>query len=207
MVGVWKLIMEPAPTPEDAPLVFEDLALGNAVSVGISGMIGHSRNCGFAHDQLSHHWSSIRLSNRQLSVELEYPASLNGIVGPVHPRFRVISPGIIRRHHPHLFHENTGKDQWACPITPHGTAWNWEHGGTLEYLDQCALWLLKSEVWVTTGGEVFPWLGHWLGPDSGHQILELIKDAKLDGPCRCGKGTAFGDCCYSGDLRRPILTR
>lgn len=198
-VGVWMLTMEPAPTESEASFIYEDLELGNVVSVGIGGQILHSENCETDHSQNRRNWSLIRLSGQPLRVELEYPANLDGNVGPVHPRFRVLSHGIVTPHHPHLYQMSGHQNYWACPITPHGTDWSWENGGTLGYLDQCATWLLKTEIWIATGGENFPSLRRWLGPYSSHQASEVLNEASLDGPCRCGRGTAYKDCCFARD--------
>lgn len=198
-VGVWMLTMEPAPLQPDASIIYEDLDLGNPVSIGTDGKIWHSENCQFAHDRTRQKWSSIHICQRRIRVELEYPANLVGLVGPIHPRFRVLSHGIIGQLHPHLFQWKGGDDRWACPVAPHGTDWNWDDGGTLGYLDQCALWLLKTELWNATGGDSFPSLASWIGPDAGHQPAEVMSEAKENGPCRCGSGNEYRRCCMVAD--------
>ena len=165
---------------------------------------GIQKKCGFAHDPKRQKWSSIRLNERKIRVGLEYPTELVGIVGPIHPRFRVLSHGIIGRHHPHLFRGNAGKDLWACPITPYCTDWTWGVGGTLGYLDQCALWLLKTEVWNATGGDSFPSLARWIGPEASHQPAKVLLEANANGPCRCGRGNQYRDCCMATDMALAV---
>ena len=205
-VGVWKLTMDHVPIREEVALVLGDLEEGNLVSIGANGKIAHLPECDFDHDQ-ERNWSAIRLINRRIEVELEYPTIINGEVGPVHPKFRVLSPGIIGPNHPHLYFGNNGKDIWACPIAPHETTWDWEHGGTRGYLDHCAIWLLKAEVWTATGGKGLLSMGRWFGPDAGHEPLEVLNQAKLDGPCPCGRGKAYRNCHHATDINSAFVQR
>lgn len=196
--------MDPIPNQEDAPIILADLEEGNLVNVGLNGKVGHSRNCEVALNEHRRNLPFIRLSVRPFTVELEFPTHRFNRVGPVHPKLRVLSPGITHPTHPHLFYDRMTGDSWACPISAQDTTWQWELGATVKYLDLCAIWLLKSAVWVTTGGRVLPVLGHWVGPATSHQPRDVLRETDLEGPCRCGRGRTYKDCCFAADLGAAI---
>ena len=56
----------------------------------------------------------------------------------------------------------------------------------LAYLDQLAIWLLKTAVWMEHR--------RWLGPDTGHDPRFLLHGTKASGACWCGSGRRYGDC-------------
>ena len=175
-VGVWKVIMDPIPSPEDASIILADLEDGSSVNVGPCGKVRHSWECEFVREQHRRTLATVRLSVRPFEVELEYPAELRGEAGPVHPKLRVLSPEVSQRTHPHLFYDHLTRDSWACPISAQDTTWRWDLGATVQYLDLCAIWLLKTEVWVATGGRVLPALGRWsVLPDPINRATSLGK--------------------------------
>lgn len=207
IVEVCKLIMDPIPVPEDISIVLADLEEEKAVNIGLHGKIGHSRDCKIALEEHRRELQAIRLTDRHFTVELEYPTRLFGGAGSVHPKFRVLNPVVtLRTHpnHPHCFVETLTGDSWACPISAQDTTWQWEIGATVKYLDYCAIWLLKTEVWVATGGRVLPSFGRWVGPATSHHPRDVLRETNLEGPCRCGKGQRYKDCCFAMDAGAVI---
>ena len=207
-VALWNVIMDPIPNPEDAPLILADLEEGKPVNIGPHGKVRHSRNCEIDLEEHSRNLPLVRLTVRDFSVELEYPAQRLEQAGPVHPKLRILSPEISLRthpHHPHLFYDQVTRNSWACPISAQDTTWQWELGATVKYLDHCAIWLLKTEVWATTGGSVLPALGRWVGPATSHQPHTVLRETYLEGPCRCGRGQIYRDCCFVRDVGAAFL--
>ena len=207
-VAVWEVIMDPIPDPEDAAPILADLEEGKPVNIGPHGKVRHSRNCGIDLEKHSRNLSLVRLTGRPFSVELEYPAHRLDQAGPVHPKFRVLNPQVTPQtypHHPHIFYDQVTGDSWACPLSAQDTTWQWELGATVNYLDHCALWLLKTEVWAATGGRVLPGLGRWIGPATSHQPEIVLRETDMDGPCRCGGGQIYKNCCFVRDVGAAIL--
>ena len=204
-VRACRVVMDPIPFPEDLALVLADLEAEEAVSIGLNGKIRHSRDCTTPREKHQKRGLALRLANRRFTAELEFPPNLFAGSGPVHPKFRVLDPVTsLRTHpaHPHLFGDIRTGDAWACPITAQKTTWQWDRGATLEYLDQCAIWLLKTEVWAATGGRGFGW---WVGPSTSHQPRDVLRETDSEGPCRCGSGQKYKECCFVRDLRAAIL--
>lgn len=209
IVEACKLIMDPIPAPEVMAVVQVDLEDGNPVNIGPRGKIRHSRSCTIPREEHRQVLPPVQLTERAFTVELEYPTRLFGTAGSVHPKFRVLNPQITYQthpHHPHLFVERQTGDTWACPISAQEAAWQWESGATITYLDYCAMWLLKTEIWVATGGRVLSSFGHWVGPATSHKPRDVIKETDAEGPCRCGNGQRYKDCCLGIDLRAMIQT-
>ena len=203
----WRGVFDPIPDPKETPLILADLDEGLPVNIGPWGKIRHSRSCDFAAED--HRRQRVRLSIRPFTVELEYPSQWIGKAGPVHPKLRVLDPEVsyaTHPHHPHLFYNQLTEDSWACPLSAQDTTWQWEIGGTVEYLDHCAIWLLKTEVWVATGGRVLPDLGLWVGPDTSHRPIDVLAESDIECPCRCGRGQKYADCCLVSDVRSAIQT-
>lgn len=199
--------MDPIPDREDMGIILADLEDGEGVNIGLHGKISHSVDCKTSVDEHRQISPAVRLTHRTITVDLEYPSRLLGDVGSVHPNFRVVNPPIsLRTHpqHPHFINDPRSNDSWACPISAQDTTWGWESGGTVNYLDHCAIWLLKSAVWVATGGGILPGFGRWLGPDTSHQPQDVVRETALEGPCRCGQGRRYKDCCFHNDVGAMI---
>lgn len=203
-----RVIMDPIPRPEDLAMVLADLEAEEEVSIGLNGKISHSGDCATPREKHQKRGLALRLAHRRFTAELEFPPNLFAVLGPVHPKFRVLDPVTsLRTHpaHPHLFGDNRTGDAWACPVTAQTTTWKWQTGATLEYLDQCAIWLLKTEVWAATGGRVLSGFGRWIGPSTSHQPRDVLRATDSEGPCRCGSGQKYKECCFVRDLRAAIM--
>jgi len=194
----WTLRINPTPVPAELSLVLSDLAAGRMVGIGRNGRIAHLEQCPAPHDNEDS--VRITLPQKWFTIELEYPEYENGAAGPAHPRVRILLPEISTRtfpQHPHLFSTHDRRDSWACAVAPHDRDWNWVVGGTVQYLDQVAIWLLKTIFWVRTGGGILQF-GRWLGPDAPHDLASLIA-IRGEAPCRCGNGQPYAACHQATD--------
>ena len=187
--------------------VMYDLDVGQGVTIGKAGNIGHDpAACGV---DTGHHptiLDLVRIPQQSFVVELTYPPNPRGSTGPVHPKARVIMPEIsVRtfRRHPHL---NLGEDDdsWACPLSPQAAGWNWGAGATLRYLDQVSIWIFKTVVWSATGRGALP-TSKWLGPDTSHLPLDVLRAGGSEDPCRCGGGKSYGSCHLVADAFEAIM--
>lgn len=190
----WQLWMRPIPE-EALSCVLADIAIGVEVQIGANGRIQHSPNCPQSVSSHTKVLPELRLHTRSYLVDLIYPWFRGTADLPAHPKARVIRPEISARTfpgHPHLYSANGGAS-WACPLSPQSTSWSWVPGATVAYLDQVAIWILKSEVWMGTGGNVGEF-GQWLGPDTSHDALIRLSETRTDRPCWCGAPQTYGDC-------------
>lgn len=198
---VWRLTMKPIPEGEELHRVLADLDRGDEVYIRRRGQVGHSPNCGQAWDQHPQLLPNLRLNPHPYVVELTYLPAREGEAGPVHPRARVIDPEISHRTyltHPHMFVDRDNDDSWACPIAPHATDWKWRKGATVEYLDQLAIWLLKTAVWLATGGGILP-SATWIGPAAPHGPADVLASPSHVA-CRCGSGAEYSRCHVPRDV-------
>lgn len=202
--------MEPIPSPDELSFVLADLEDAEAVNIGPLGKIRHSPHCRIDFVKHRRNLPTVRLADRSFTVELEYPTRFLGEAGSIHPRLRVIHPEISQKthpNHPHLYYDKWTGDSWACPIWAQDATWQWDLGGTVNYLDNCSIWLLKTEVWVATGGRIFTDFGRWVGPAASHHPLDILKETDLEGPCPCGNGRIFNNCCFVRQAIRAIELR
>lgn len=194
----WWLRVTPTPDPLDLPWVLADLDRNETVSLGLAGRVSHSPGqCGQPAGEHPTLLAKPALPSTAYLVELVYPPRPEGRAGPTHPRARILMPELSRhtlQNHPHLVIDPSSGTSWACPMPPHATAWTWEPEATVKYLDQVAIWLLKTEVWRATGGNALPSLGRWLGAEAPHHPSVLLREAHPEGPCRCGSGEAYRQC-------------
>ena len=86
--------MEPIPDPNELSIILADLEDAESVNIGPLGKVRHSPYCKFELAKHGRHLSSVRLTNRSFTVELEYPTRFCGDAGSAHPRFRVLYPEI-----------------------------------------------------------------------------------------------------------------
>ena len=200
--GVWRVHMRPIPRADRIHSVLADLQAEVTIRILESGELGHSTSCQTEHGRPATLTTPLR--PRTYTVLLEYPPSPFGAAGPIHPRARVIPRSVAARGlapeislatrpgHPHLFFDRRG-DSWACPLPPNDTSWTWENGATVAYLDQVAIWIVKSEVWSVTG--------QWLGPALSHAPEQVLTTIPPAAPCRCGSGAEYRHCHQPGDAR------
>lgn len=198
---VWRVTMNPIPAREELRQVLADLEQGREVCIRKRGQVGHFPDCEEPWDIHAKLLPRLRLDPRPYVVELIYPPFLNGDTGANHPRARVIDPEISRRTYP--AHPHPGSNSYACPISPQATDWCWREGATLRYLDQVTLWILKSAVWILTGGGILA-SAAWLGPASPHGPLDHLRSIDPAGPCWCGEGKTYGACHTQWDIEEAI---
>lgn len=205
----WLLTMEPIPGYDELPLILDDLNRGIGVTIGHQGRIYHSiEQCDIPlrlHNRLL---PSLRIEPFTYQVELTYRHPYRDIVGPTQPKARILSPEISTRkypNHPHMYTDVTRLDSWACPLSPQNSAWQYRKGATVEYLDQLAIWLLKTVVWAMTGG--IAGIGKWIGPATSHKAIDLLYTVKISDSCWCGSGRTYEYCHFKPDLMRAIHER
>ena len=205
----WRLTIDPIPLENELHAVLYDLDTGVDVAIGQEGRVDHSEmGCGIALGSHPIILSHVRIPRQPYLVELTYPATAHSMAGPVHPKARVLVPEIsahTRPRHPHL-HVSEDLDSWACPLSPHATHWDWDKGATLRYLDQVAIWILKTAIWTATGGGVLR-ESRWLGPYAPHDPQEVLNTVSLEAPCRCGGGRAYRHCHLMLDVRLAIMQK
>lgn len=205
----WYLTMDPIPHEEELHQVLADLDAGIGVSVGHRGKVGHSKvQCGVPLESHAVLFPHTRLTPLCYLVELTYQRPPQNAAGPAQPRARIVSPEISVRtypKHPHMYVGN-GFDSWACPLSPQDTRWTWGKGATVSYLDQVAIWLLKTAVWIATGAGIAG-LGKWLGLDTSHAALDLLRMIGPTDPCWCGRGVRYEKCHMQLDVSRAIRER
>lgn len=195
--------IRPAPEKSEQGRLLEDLQLGHTVGVGRNGGVRHRSDDCLNEGKHPETLSGLRLPNRSWLIELAYPPA-PGNPFPIHPRARVVLPNLdsqVVYAHPHM-HKAFGariQDAWACPLPPHSTEWQWYPGATLAYLDQVAIWVLKTEVWLATGGGIGQ-LGVWLGESASHEPGDVLAEVNPQGPCRCGRGLRYAECHLVSDL-------
>lgn len=189
----WIVRMSPVTSSDRLPYALADLDANRSVCLRLNGEVGHAAECPALAGE--HAQYPLVLRPTTYVVRLDYPEHEYDRAGPVHPQARVLEPAVTIQtmpQHPHLFTTLDRSDSWACPIAPHQAHWTWHEGGTVMYLDQVAIWLLKTIVWWRTGGGVLRF-GRWLGDDASHDPLVLLgTDARS--PCPCGSGKKYGNC-------------
>lgn len=199
----WTVPVSPVTSPSRLPHVLADLDANLLVEILMNGEVGHAAECDRPDHQLERY--GIRIPQQIYVVELEYPAHEHGAGGPMHPRARVVKPPITARtmeKHPHMYATPEGSDSWACPVAPHDAGWSWREGGTVAYLDQVSIWILKSLVWWRTGGGI-PGFGRWLGSEATHDPRILLATDR-EAPCPCGSGKWYATC-HRPDHARQVL--
>jgi len=194
------LTMDPLPERSTLKLVLGDLRDRGQVGIGRQGKLLHSAAyCGRPSDQHPEVSVTYGIPRRTYIVHVALPEARFGEGGSVHPHTRVVGPEISLRtypNHPHMFGEVD-----ACPISPHDEDWGWDKGGLLGYLDQVAIWVVKTEAWFWSG-----WPSGrsrvWLGSDSSHAPQYLLDNLAAQGPCWCGSGRRYQACHRRADVAR-----
>ncbi len=183
-LGYWQAIAEPIPPPDEVTLVIADLDRGGDVEVERHGRVRHHRRCHAAH-QLRQELEGVAIPATPFLVDLTlYPP-------PVHPKARILDPEISLRRfpgHPHFYAPDI-----VCPIFPPEGTWSWHRHLISDYLDQVAIWLVKSSVWIVT--HATRGRGIWLGPDAPHDPQTLLRTVRPDDDCPCAMGQKYKRCC------------
>lgn len=202
----WHLIMEPIPDKEELHYILYDLNRGVGVSIGQNGKISHSRKyCELPLECHPLFLPKVKLISMRYLIELTYPRIPQNAAGPVQPKVHIIMPEISARvylKHPHMYLDPR-HDSWACPLSPQNSQWNWQKGATVSYLDQVAIWILKTAIWAKTGTGIAG-LGVWIGPDTSHNPLSLISTIDANNPCWCGSGKSYEKCHMNLDIVKAI---
>ena len=194
--------MTPVPARDDSAVIFADLDIDRPVGFMPGGMLTHSPSCPVPLDNHERLLPRLRLQPRCYRVQLTYPPRAGNSAGPLHPRARVLAPEISHRTipmHPHLNRSVDGIDSWVCPIPPHDTGWDWYPGATADYLDQVSIWILKTAVWLLTGGGLLT-PARWIGPAASHRAIDILSNPP-DAPCPCGRGFEYRTCCRTRHIR------
>lgn len=205
----WQLIMEPIPNKEELHYILYDLNRGVRVSIGQNGKISHSRT--YCELPLVCHplfLPKVRLVSIRYLIDLTYPIIPQNAAGPVQPKVRIIMPEISARvypKHPHMYCDPR-YDSWVCPLSPQNSQWNWQKGATVSYLDQVAIWILKTAIWAKTGAGIAG-LGIWIGSDTPHRALDHLNMIKSTDPCWCGSGICYEKCHMKQDILQAIGNR
>ena len=198
---ILRVPVTPTPPPEDIGIVLADLRAGRCVGFMPGGRIVHLQGCPISTNEHDRLLPQLRLPTRRYVVDLTYPRVMTRPAGPVHPVARVVQPEISARTvplHPHLSYTRDGSDSWVCPISPHDTNWHWYPGATTDYLDQVAIWLLKTDVWLLTGGGILS-TATWVGAAASHEPA-VVLTYPPSMPCRCGSGVEYARCCRPRDF-------
>lgn len=205
----WQLSMEPIPDEEELHYILYDLNRGASVAIGQEGKISHSRmHCELPLECHQSLLPKVRLSSIRYLVDLMYPIIPYSNAGPIQPKVHIIMPEIsaqVYPKHPHMY-GNLRQDSWACPLSPQYSQWNWEKGATISYLDQIAIWILKTAIWAKTGAGIAS-LGIWIGPDTSHEPLSLINNINPTDPCWCGSGVCYSQCHMQFDALQALRKR
>lgn len=199
----WRLTMTPIPNREELGYVLADLELGKTVAIGQQGKISHLLKCEIPLGSHTILLPQIRLLNQAYVVELIYRPLAKNAAWPVQPLARIINPEISAQTYPKHPHMYRGNGSWACPLSPQDKRWTWGKRATVSYLDQVAIWLLKTAVWIATGAGTAG-LGRWIGQDTSHEPDSLLHTIELNDPCWCGSGLYYKKCHMRDDALRAI---
>lgn len=202
----WRLTMRPIPSQDELGCVLVDLDVGRTVSIHQYGTISHSLKCEVPRDNHPLLLPSLKLPQQTYLVDLLYQVPAKNATWFVQPKVFVINPEISVRTYPYHPHMYTGNGSWACPLSPQDRGWKWEKGATVAYLDQVAIWLLKTAVWARTGAGIAG-LGKWIGPHTSHDPASLISTIKATDPCWCGSGVCYENCHLQTDAIQAITRR
>jgi hypothetical protein len=203
---VWHLSILPTPEKDELGYVLADLEEGLPMSIYPHGKVGHSLECKTSAGSHARLLAGLTLLHQEYSVDLVILPPLKGATWAPHPRAYVINPEVSIKTHPNHPHMNTGyNESWACPTSPQDGGWTWRKGTTVAYLDQVAIWLLKTAVWAKTGAGIVG-LGKWVGPATSHDPASVVSIGQQD-PCRCGSGLKYGQCHFRADVVQLTRTR
>lgn len=189
---IWRVYMNPYPPPEEMYQVLADLEANGGVDLSTHGRVRHADDCVLPdHVLRTVPWDASevkRIPVEPLLVELAYRRP------PGHPRVTCITPAwskLTLPDHPHFYLPNG-----ICPLFPPDGDWTWSEDTAADYLQNVALWALKTWVWLATGrhGRAI-----WLGSEQGHSPEDL-RIARPNAQCTCGSGLPFDSCC-----RRRVL--
>jgi len=200
----WRLTIAPVPTQDELRYVLADLDVGRAVAIHQHGRIAHSPKCEVPLDSHAALLPNLKLPQETYLVDLVYRPSPRDASWPTQPKAFIMNPEVSVRtypRHPHMYVGSSGS--WACPLSPQDTQWRWKRGATVAYLDQVAIWLLKTAVWARTGAGLAG-MGKWIGSDTSHDPASLISSIKASDPCWCGSGVCYEGCHLQTDVMKAI---
>lgn len=205
----WLVNIDPIPYESDLLYVIADLDRGMDIDIGQNGKIYHSSSrCRVPLEDHQVLLPKLALPQQRYKVQLTYRGPRKMAIASTQPKTRILDPEISYKTfplHPHMY-RGKQDDSWACPLSPQLTKWEWGAGATVMYLDQVAIWLLKTAIWIVTGAGIAG-LGKWIGPDTPHDKLHLIRDTGLSNPCWCGSGIAYRNCHFKSDSINGIINQ
>lgn len=203
----WRLKMTPIPSQDELGYVLADLEVGRTVAIHQCGRISHSLKCEVPIDTHPMLLPKLKVPQQTYLVDFVYRSQLKNATGPTQPKAFIINPEISVRtypYHPHMYNNYYGS--WACPLSPQDKSWSWGEGASVKYLDQVAIWLLKTSVWSKTGAGIAG-LGRWVGNDTSHDPAFLFSSIQATDPCWCGRGVCYGNCHMQKDGIQAITRR
>jgi hypothetical protein len=204
----WLIDMDPIPHESDLNQVIADLNQGMDIEIGRNGKLFHAQTqCKGSLEDHPILFPGLKLLQQVYKVELTYRRPYSKAIASTQPKARILNPEISGRtfpFHPHMYGGKTPKDSWACPLSPQQTNWGWGEGATVKYLDQVAIWILKTIIWAATGSGIAG-MGKWIGPQTPHDKLHLLKTTGLNNPCWCGSGIAYKNCHLQTDAINQVI--
>ncbi len=205
----WLLTMAPIPEASELSTILFDLQQNKGASIGHQGKIFHSEiQCSERTESHQQLFPNVKIWQHHFTVQLIYRKPPQGALFSTQPKARILSPEISAKKypsHPHIYSNITRTDSWACPLSPQHTEWSYKKGATIEYLDQLSIWILKTMVWVATGGVVG--IGKWVGADTPHNKSYLLKTVGPSEPCWCGSGRKYSNCHLQPDALQSLNER
>lgn len=197
--GYWTVSLRVKPEQGELHRVVNDLEHERTVDMSTNGQILESDTCTADHevpvdiDAIRHHLDSIP---DIWTVMIMYPSSVADPKTWLKPSWW--SAKTLTRHG-HL-----NSDGSACVFYAPSNAWNPSENTLAQYVDQLAIWILKTEIWVARGAHS----QHrgWPGPGQSHDLSVLLK-APVSSRCQCGSGANYRDCCRPRHLHEMLFGR
>ncbi|MBN4059330.1 SEC-C domain-containing protein [Dehalococcoides mccartyi] len=185
--GFWAVPIRAKPDPKELENVVADLEHERTVDLSKNGKILEAKTCTAEHETVQDieairsHLDSIPDVWNAMIV---YPSDIADPKTWLRPSWW--DTDVMSRHG----HLNWDKSACVFYASTAG-AWNPVENTLSEYVDQLAIWILKSEIWIARGA--LPDLAGWPGPGQSHELHVLLR-ASVNSRCECGSGRPYGTC-------------
>ena len=197
--GFWAVPLRIKPDPDELHSVIADLEHERSVHLSTHGKILEADNCEAHHEavagieDIQNHLSAIPDIVR---VAIAYPSFIADPKTWLQPTWWDAG---VRRKHPHM-----NADGSACVFYAPAAIWDPTRDNLAQYVDQLAIWVLKSEIWVARGAR--PDGEGWPGPSQDHSFSAMLL-ASPDSRCQCGRGRPYGVCCRPEHMKMLLSNR